>query len=170
MKLNFLQDVCFGRDADYGNIQTTLQTHPCSHCRFFPVRISSQGKSCFHYRDGFAVYTNRFKQQYRLVELSCFKKHQKKSQPRNWFPKPVSFLAASYSKTALIRIQKSFFSIVILVERVQYTLRLLHALHDRAKINLPGWSYLCCTVLNDQLISRLPKWLLIMSTSILYFL
>ena len=95
------------------------------------------------------------------------------SEPSDYgpiFPKPVSFLAASYSKTALVRIQKSFLSIVILVERVQYTLRLLHALHDRAKINLLGWSYLCCTVLNDQLISRLPKWLLIMSTSILYFL
>ena len=24
--------------------------------RFFPVRKSTQGKPCFHYRDGFAVY------------------------------------------------------------------------------------------------------------------
>ena len=24
--------------------------------RFFPVGKSTQGKSCFHYRDGFAVY------------------------------------------------------------------------------------------------------------------
>ena len=41
----------------------TLQTHPCNEnrvpCneknRFFPVRKSSLGQPCFHYRDGFAV-------------------------------------------------------------------------------------------------------------------
>jgi hypothetical protein len=43
----------------------TLQTHPCSHCRdpcnrFFPVRKTSQGKPCFHYRDGFAVHNPLF--------------------------------------------------------------------------------------------------------------
>ena len=44
---------------------TALQTHPCNEnrvpCnenRFFPVRISSQGKPCFHYRGGFTVYLN----------------------------------------------------------------------------------------------------------------
>ena len=26
--------------------------------RFFPVRKSTQGKPCFQYRDGFAVYAN----------------------------------------------------------------------------------------------------------------
>ena len=30
-------------------------TSPCNENRFFPVRISSQGKPFFHYRDGFAV-------------------------------------------------------------------------------------------------------------------
>ena len=40
----------------YNEILTTLQTHSCNENKFFPVRISSQGKPCFHYRDGFAVY------------------------------------------------------------------------------------------------------------------
>ena len=29
---------------------------PANGNRFFPVRKSTQGKPCFHYRDGFAVY------------------------------------------------------------------------------------------------------------------
>jgi hypothetical protein len=28
---------------------------PCNENRFFPVGKSTQGKPCFHYRDGFAV-------------------------------------------------------------------------------------------------------------------
>ena len=32
---------------------------PANGNRFFPVRKSTQGKPCFHYRDGFAVLTNR---------------------------------------------------------------------------------------------------------------
>ena len=29
---------------------------PCNENRSFPVGKSTQGKRCFHYRDGFAVY------------------------------------------------------------------------------------------------------------------
>ena len=29
----------------------TLQTHPCNENRVFPVKIFSQGKICFHYRE-----------------------------------------------------------------------------------------------------------------------
>ena len=32
-------------------VKSTMQTHPCNENRFFPVRISSQGKPCFHYRE-----------------------------------------------------------------------------------------------------------------------
>ena len=32
-----------------------LRTHPCNENRVFPVRKTSQGKPCFHYRDGFAM-------------------------------------------------------------------------------------------------------------------
>ena len=32
--------------------------NPCSENRLFPVRKTSQGKPCFHYRDGFAVCTS----------------------------------------------------------------------------------------------------------------
>ena len=42
--------------------------------------------------------------------------------------------------------------ILVVLEYTLYCKR-LYVLHNRAKINLPGWSYLCCTVLNDQLIS-----------------
>ena len=38
---------------------STLQTHPCNENRVFPVKVFSQGKTCFHYRDGFAVYCER---------------------------------------------------------------------------------------------------------------
>ena len=31
---------------------------PANGNRFFPVRKSTQGKPCFHYRDGFAVYNS----------------------------------------------------------------------------------------------------------------
>ena len=30
---------------------------PCNENRFFPVGNTTQGKRCFHYRDGFAVYS-----------------------------------------------------------------------------------------------------------------
>ena len=36
--------------------ESTVQTHPCNENRVLPVKFFSQGKTCFHYRDGFAVY------------------------------------------------------------------------------------------------------------------
>ena len=34
-----------------------ISQDPCNKKRFFPVRKTTQGKPCFHYRDGFAVYS-----------------------------------------------------------------------------------------------------------------
>ena len=39
---------------------------PANGNRFFPVRKSTQGKPCFHYRDGFAVYVHGFEQKSKL--------------------------------------------------------------------------------------------------------
>jgi hypothetical protein len=33
-----------------------ISWYPCNGNRFFPVGNTTQGKPCFHYRDGFAVY------------------------------------------------------------------------------------------------------------------
>ena len=35
-----------------------LSWDPCNENRFFPERKTTQGKPCFHYRDGFAVFSN----------------------------------------------------------------------------------------------------------------
>ena len=35
-----------------------ITRNPCNENRLFPVRKTSQGKPCFHYRDGFAVQEN----------------------------------------------------------------------------------------------------------------
>ena len=44
------------------NHESTLQTHPCNENRVFPVQYFSQGKTCFQYRDGFAVFSSKTKQ------------------------------------------------------------------------------------------------------------
>ena len=64
----------------------TLQTHtwsfsdrenrvPCNENRFFPVRKTSQGKPCFHYRDGFVVHTRNF------LVLHFFETQSQESRP-----------------------------------------------------------------------------------------
>ena len=47
----------------------SLQTPPCNENRVFPVKFFSQGKTCFHYRDEFAVWHKGSVWHLRLVWL-----------------------------------------------------------------------------------------------------
>ena len=46
-------------EDDYFQNIPHCKTHPCNENRVFPVKFFSQGKTCFYYRDGFAVHTKR---------------------------------------------------------------------------------------------------------------
>ena len=62
MLTNYVSSTCTGPEKDFPCVlfpcrekPVLITGFPGDRHRFFPVRKSTQGKPCFHYRDGFAL-------------------------------------------------------------------------------------------------------------------